>query len=341
MRILVEATHPAHVHFFRNAIEEFKSRGHTVAVTSREKDVTLELLDALGIEHTPLSKAGKGKFSLLFEMFLRDVRLLKYCLKFKPDVLIAISGVFAAHAGFVIRKPVLVWDDTEHQKISHTLTYPFVRQVFSPDCYKKVLGSKQSFYAGTHELAYMHPNRFSPDKEIVKSLSVDPESKYCIIRFVSWQAHHDVGQSGFADNEKLNFVEKIAEFATPYITSEGKLPAEFEKYRLPVPAHQIHHLMAFSSLYVGEGATMAAESFILGVPAVYINTLGAGTIDMFAKYGLLKQTADTQQALEWSVKWLKDERCKEKCQAAREKLLADKIDVTDFIVEAVEQAGKG
>jgi len=73
-------------------------------------------------------------------------------------------------------------------------------------------------------------------------------------------------------------------------------------------------------------------------PAVYVNTLAAGTINMFQKYGLLKQTTDTQQALQQSIDRLCDPETKGKCAAAREKLLADKIDVTNYIVSTIEQA---
>ncbi|MBN2455798.1 MAG: DUF354 domain-containing protein [Sedimentisphaerales bacterium] len=339
MKILFDITHPGHVHFFRNAISELKKRGHTTGVTTREKDVTTALLDNFQIPYTVLSRAGTKKISLLSEMLLRDVRLLRYCRRFRPDVLTAISGVFAAHAGGLLRKPVIVWDDTEHQKFSHMITYPFVRRIHSPDCYEKSFGRKHHLYAGCHELAYLHPNRFKADVEVVKELGIDPaKEKYCIIRFVSWQAHHDVGQHGFADKHKLRFIEEISKYAKPYISSEGTLPDELKPYLLNVPAHKIHHVMAFASLYVGEGATMASESAVLGVPALYINTLKLGYINMLERYGLVKQTTDTEQALEQSIEWLKDTATPDRCREAREKLLSDKIDVTDYIVKMIEQA---
>ena len=337
MRILIEITHPAHVHFFRNAIAEFQKRGHRVAVTAREKDVTTTLLKNFEIPFTTLSQMGRSKFALIGEMVVRDARLWNFCRKFKPDILTGISGVFAAHVGWLIRKPVVVWDDTEIAAAAHKITYPFVTAVYSPDCYEKSLGKKHHFYPGLHELAYLHPNRFTADAEIVKSLGIDPKGKYCIIRFVSWQAHHDIGQRGFADEQRLNFVKEIAKYATPYITSEADLPEELKAYRLDVPAHLVHHVMAFAALYVGEGATMATESAILGVPAVYVNTLESGNINMLEEYGLVKQTTDAQRALKYCVDWLSNPEVKEKCTATREKLLADKIDVTPFIVESIER----
>ena len=51
MRILFDMGHPAHVHFFKNAIWELEKQGHEVKVTARDKDVTLELLEAYGIPY--------------------------------------------------------------------------------------------------------------------------------------------------------------------------------------------------------------------------------------------------------------------------------------------------
>jgi len=339
MNILIDIIHPAHVHFFRHAIDELQNRGHNVAVTARQKDVTIELLANFGIPFTVLSKVGKGRTGLLKELILRDMRLWKFCRDFRPDVLTGISGVFVAHVGTLLRRPSIIWDDTEHQKLAHIITWPFATAIHNPDSYWLPRGKKQHFYPGCHDLAYLHPKRFMPSADVVEQVGINPEEKFCIIRFVSWGAHHDVGQHGFAEDKKLQFIKTIAEYARPYITSEGPLPVQFAEYQLKIPVHQFHHVLAFASLCVAEGATVASESAVLGTPSIYINTLKAGCLDMFAEYGLLRQTTDTDRALELSLALLKDEKAKEKSQTAREKFLADKIDVTDYIVETVERAG--
>jgi predicted glycosyltransferase len=341
MNILIDIIHPAHVHFFRHVIGELQKRGHNVAVTARQKDVTTELLENFGIPYTVLSKVGTGRVGLLAELITRDIRLWKFCRHFQPDVLTGISGMFVAHVGALLRKPSIVWDDTEHQKLAHRITWPFATQIHNPDSYSAPPGKKQHLYPGCHDLAYLHPKRFTPSADVVRQVGINPEEKSCIIRFVSWGAHHDVGQHGFAEDKKLQFVEAIAEYARPYITSEGPLPPELKAYQLKIPVHQFHHVLAFASLCVAEGATVASEAAVLGTPSIYINTLKAGCIDMFEQYGLLRQTTDTDKALELSFAWLKDEKTKAKFLAAREKFLADKIDVTDYIVKTIEHAAVG
>ena len=338
MRILVDVTHPAHVHFFRSAIKLWQQHGHEVAVTARRKDVTVELLENFNIPFTTLSEAGKGLFGLFGEMLRRDVKLLRFCKAFKPDVLTAIGGVYAAHVGFLLRKPVVVWDDTEVATIGHKLTHPFAKWIMSPDCYTKDLGKKQKRYAGLHELAYLHPNRFTPDAAVVKSLGIDPSEKYCLLRFVSWQAHHDVGQYGFDNRQKEKIIQELSKYAKVYITAEGSIPEQLKKYQLKIPVHLIHHVLAFAKLYIGEGATMATEGGLLGVPAVYVNSLQSGNMNMLANYGLLNQTTDAQEILKLSVQWLTDPQVSSKCSAARQKLLDSTIDVTEFVVATIEKA---
>ncbi len=77
MRVLIDIGHPAHVHFFRRPAALLRERGYEVIVTSRHKDMAIDLLDAFGIPHVPLSVMGKGgALGLLKELCERDVRLL-------------------------------------------------------------------------------------------------------------------------------------------------------------------------------------------------------------------------------------------------------------------------
>jgi hypothetical protein len=336
VRVLFDITHPAHVHFFRNAIAELLARGDQIAVTTRQKDITVELLAELGIPATPLTTAGKGLAGLVVEMIVRDIRLRRFCRQFRPDVLTAVSGAFAAQTGWMVRKPAVVWDDTEHQKFAHFVTRPFASAIFSPDCYTKSQGLKHHLYAGCHELAYLHPRRFTPDPQVVRSLGIDPHSRYCLVRFVSWGAHHDVGQHGIATDRRREFLESLAAVARPYVTSEAPLPAELESFRLRIPFSKVHHVLAFAALYVGEGATMASEAALLGTPAVYTNTLPAGTLAMFQRCGLMEQIIDTDAALRRCLAWLADDEAKSRAASARDRLLAEKIDVTALIVQTLD-----
>jgi len=73
--------------------------------------------------------------------------------------------------------------------------------------------------------------------------------------------------------------------AANYITSERPLESQFEKYRIKINPLDMHHVMAFASLYIGDSQTMAAEAGVLGVPFVRFN-------DFVGRIGYLRELED-------------------------------------------------
>ncbi len=336
MKILIDIAHPSHVYFFRLIKTELENRGHTTAVTIRDTNITSQLLKNFDIPYISLTPGSTHRLLAPYRLFMRDFMLWKYCLKFKPDILVGMIAPFVPHVGFLLRKPSLIWEDTEHNKLNHRLTWPFATAIYIPDCYTLPPIKKQHLYAGCHELAYLHPNNFTADKETVKHLGIDPDEKYCIIRLSAWMAFHDIGQHGIQQNKTLDFIKTIEKHTRVYISGEKGLPDELKKYQLNIPLHKIHHVMAFADLCISEGATMASESAILGVPTIYVNTLKLGYINMWEDYGILKQTTDTDKALEYAIGSLEDPDSKKSANAVRERILHDKIDVKNFVIDTIE-----
>jgi predicted glycosyltransferase len=337
LRVLVDIGHPAHVHFFKNTIWNLEKKGHQIMVVSRDKDVVIELLDAYGIPHTVLSKVKPGKSNLIEEWFIREFKTFRIAQKFDPDILMGILSPVVAQIAWIQRRKSIIFNDTEHAVLAQKITYPFCDIICTPSCYLKNEGRKQIRYMGYHELAYLHPSYFTPNPQVLKDLGVEEGEPFTILRFVSWGAHHDVGHHGIKN--KVALVQEVEKFGKVFITSEGPLDPEFERYRIRVPPEKIHHLLYYATLYVGEGATMAVESAILGTPSIYISTL-AGTMGNFSelekKYGLLFNYSDSESALRKTIEILKDSELKKTWRLKRAALLREKINVTDFMVKLIE-----
>ncbi len=157
----------------------------------------------------------------------------------------------------------LVFYDTEHATLQNSITYPFAERICTPDCYQDNIGPKQVRYPGYHELAYLHPDRFEADPSVLETVGVSESDSIVILRIVSWEAAHDVGEDGFDDiRDVVQQLESTG--AKVLITSEAPLPRELETNRASVPPHKMHDLMSFADLFIGEGSTMAAESAVLG-----------------------------------------------------------------------------
>lgn len=338
MRILVDIIHPAHVHFFRNAIKVWQ-REHDVMVTSRDKEMTLKLLDLYGIENKCLSHRKSGVAGLAAELVERDLKLLKEAVRFRPDVMTGIAGIFVAHVGKLIRKPSVVFYDTETAKMSNAITYPFASVICTPDCYMNDIGHKQVKYAGYHELAYLHPNRFHPDREVLQEVGVENE-KFFLVRFVSWQASHDIKQKGISLDKKFELVETLSRHGKVFISSEGAVPEELKKYELQLGPEKMHDLIAFSEMVIGEGATVASEAAVLGVPSVYLTKPGKGlgyTNELEDKYGLMYNFSsnDYENARKKIDELLAKDDLREEWAQKRSDMLRDKIDVTQFVADTV------
>jgi predicted glycosyltransferase len=94
---------------------------------------------------------------------------------------------------------------------------------------------------------------------------------------------------------------------------------------------------------VGESATMSSESAVLGVPAVMIATTGRGyTDDEERRYGLVRHfTEDQYDAAVQAIEKLFAESPREFGQLARKRLLEEKIDVTQWMVDYFESNFSG
>lgn len=281
MKVLIDVNHPAHVHFFKNTIKALSELGHDVRVTSRDKDITLEILDELAMAHTVLSIEGKfGLLSLLCELVEKNFKLVRFAKDFRPDVLVAIGGTFVAHTGKILGIPSLVFYDTENAKLQNLITYPFASKVITPSCYKSwVPQQKHIVYDGVHEYAYLAPTYFTPNMADAVENGIDEKRSNYFIRLVSWCANHDVGEQGWNEKELAEVVDFLSQRGNVLISSESTLPSKFDEYIYRGKASSVHHVLSRCHLFIGESATMASEAAILGVPSIYLANTGRGYTD--------------------------------------------------------------
>jgi uncharacterized protein len=336
MRILIDILHPAHVHFYRNFHAEMTGRGHQVCITARDKDRSVELLQAFGLPYQQISRQKSGA-GLAVEMAQRTPRLMKIMRRFRPDVMTGIMGPSIAVAGAVRRVPAVVFYDTEFAVQTNRIVYPLAYSVCTPDSYQGKVPGRHPQYAGYHELAYLHPNRFQPDPEALGEFGISPGEPYSIVRFVSWQAVHDREERGLSAKQKLHLVEVLQRRGRVLISSESPLEGRLADLAVMGRVEQIHHLIAHARLVVGESATMSSEAAVLGVPAVFIATTGRGyTDDQERRYGLVRHFTEDQYDMalsaieeifaEPAVTW----------RTARQRLLEEKIDVTAWMIDYFE-----
>lgn len=339
MRILVDIGHPGHVHFYKHVIWRLEEQGHDVLVSGRHKDVTLALLNHYDFRYQNLSATQSGYWGMLREFLQREWGLLRLIRQFNPDVVTEIGGLFIAPVCKLLRKPSIVFTDSEPVPLDKYLTYPFAGVICTPDCFMRDLGKRHLRYAGYHELAYLHPTYFQPDPTVLDELGVSASERFTVLRFVAWKATHDVGQHGFTYEIKRKIIQTMSRYGRVFITSESPLPLEFEPYRISIPPHRIHHVLYYASLFMGDGATMATEAGILGTPAIRSSSMALNMgnfVELMNRYQLVYSYSDPLKALQHAVELMEQADAKAEWGRRRERLLADKIDVTDFVCQMIE-----
>jgi len=346
MRVLVDILHPAHVHVFGALASEFARRGHEVRFTLREKECARDLLDERGLVYETLSQQKHGA-GLASEFVERSARMWRVIGDFRPHFLAGIMGPSITTVGRLRRllardrARIAVFYDTEIAKLTNSVVYPLADYVCTPDCYQGPVHGNHITYPGYHELAYLHPNRFTPDPEVVRRAGIDPTSRYLVVRFVSYKASHDLGTAGLRDEQKIHLVRSLAPHGTVYVSSEGTLPRELEPNRLKIKVSDIHHVIAHARLLAGESATMASEAAVLGVPAIYVSPLGRGyTDDEEARYQLVTNFTGARFHDDFTavaVKLASDPDGPRRAAEARARLLREKTDVTAWIAEFFER----
>ena len=335
MRILIDIGHPGHVHLFRNFAYQMMDKGHEFLFTCREKEFEIELLKAANLPFVSFGKKYNSTFGKIMGLVKFDFLEFVQGLKFKPHIFMSHGSPYAAHASTVLGKPHISLEDSGNWE-QMKLYLPFTSCVLTPDVLFEDLGKKQIRYQSYHELAYLHPNYFTEIKNPEQLLGLKEGTKYVIVRLVSWNATHDKGHSGFSEKEKSRIIDYLKDRYQVFITAEGALPKEYQQYKIRISPEQIHQVLAGAELFIGEGATMAAESGVLGTPSIYVNSIRRAYNEDQERFGLVFNFQNEEGVMD-KIKELEEiTNRKEVFAKRREEMLQEKIDITAFMVWFVE-----
>lgn len=344
MNVLFQLSHPAHFHLFKNVASQLTADGHNVHIIIKSKDILEDLVRESGLPYLNVNdKAHRGsKAGILWDMIVRDWKILCYCLKNHIDLL-AGSTPEVAQIGWLLRKYRINFgeDDASIVPLFFKSAGKFIQTELSPvSCDNGKYEPKTIHYAGYHKLAYLHPNVFTPDKAAVEKY-FDPNEPYFLLRFAQLKAYHDGAAAGISDELAMEIVKLLEPRGRVFITSERQLSPELEKYRLAINPLDIHHVMAFSQLYLGDSQSMAVEAAMLGVPNIRFNSF-AGRIGVLEElqnkyqlsFGIHSSNSDA--LLEKIRELLAYPDIRSEFQRRRSAMLADKIDVSAFFTWFIE-----
>ena len=336
--ILIDINHPGHIHLFKNLIYLLKSEGIKVFVTIKDVDNLKKLLQLYNIDYILIGKKSdsiKGKFFNQIKYVKELVKLIN-----KNDIMLGIGvSITLAHASKLSKMVSLILDDDDSavEPLFAKFAHPFADYLISPDVLNFERKRKNHLtYAGYHELAYLHPNRFKPDLNVLNESGLDNNEPFFILRFNAFKAHHDVGAKGLTVNQKRELISMLNKKGKIFITSEKEIEPEFEIYKIKISPDKIHSLIHFASLLIGDSQTMTYEEAVLGTPYLRCNSF-VGKISYLEeeehKYGLTFGFLPENYAglLTKAQELLNIKNLKSIWQDKKLTLISDKIDVTAFL----------
>ena len=337
--------HPAHFHMLKNAAHQLTNDGHKVFFVIKQKDILEKLLRDAGLEFT-LIREGRGEsmLGLVKSVLGMEWHMCHFLCQNKIDVLIGSTLSFASR--ILMHTPVIVSGEDDATIVHRyaKMVYPYATEILSPiSCNNGKWNNKTIHYPGFQKLAYLHPNRFTPNEEVLKQYNIDATKPYFLMRFAKLNAHHDNGVQGISTEVAQHIIDLLSPHGQIYITSERELEPQFEQYRLHINPLDIHHVMAFATLYLGDSQSMAVEAAMLGVPSLRFNDfVGKKKIGVMEElehvYGLTYgiSSHEPERLYAKIQELLAMPNLREEFQSRRQKMLADKIDVTAFFTWYIE-----
>ncbi len=340
MTILFVTGHPAQIHNFRVAKKLLEQKGHKVVWVASAKEISFQLLELYGIQATEIARPTKGMWNKIKTLLGNAFIIYKLMKMEKVDMVVSRVSPFAALAAFWLRKPHIALADTEVSGFYDTLFSRMVDAFITSNSYKRQLRNDQIRIPSTIELFYLHPHHFTPNESVYDFLDIPKGAPYLILRFVSWAAYHDKGMHGFNEEFKMKAVKSLEKYGKVFISSESELPDELKSYQIKIPYDRIHDALYFAHLFLGEGASMAAEAAVLGTPTIYLNDIWPGYCvelkDNELLYAYKSDIEDQQFSIQKATTLLENKDLKSLMQNKKDVFLSQKIDASTFLVWFIE-----
>lgn len=342
-RIGIFLGHPSHFHMFKHVTTLLEEHGYEVDYLVKSKDILEDLVRESGHNYYTVRKkerTAKGIIGLAWAIFRLEMKVISYIIRRRPRLLI---GTYSPVISRLTGVPVIVCceDDVAMVPRFAKISYPYASAILSPIyCDGGQWDSKMTKYYGFQKLAYLHPNRFIPNSEILTKYGLPKH--YILIRLVKLTAHHDDEIRGLTLDLVRGVITKAENYGyRVYISSESILDRTLQPYRLNIDYMDIHHVLSFAGLLVSDSQSMSVEAAMLGVPSIrFRNLIGrTGVINeleykYFLTFGVAAEKPN--QLLELVNSLLSTPNLQDLFQQRRTLMLNDHIDVTAFLTWFIE-----
>ena len=336
---------------FKNLAKKLVVEGNKVIFFIQGRGIIEQLIKSDGFSFRystskNLRKIFKGKYGIVFRgiisLIQQEIRIFCYCITHKIDFLLG-TDIAIAHVGYILRRPVFVFSDDDYvfTKPYCKMAYPFAKYIVAPkvvDVHKWKY--KKLAYWGTQKSAYLHPKYFNPDESVLGKYNLRG-SKYFVIRLVTYNALHD---SLHGASTGIN--ESVLDRLIPILEKRGKVLISFEdenndkyqRYRLRIDPADVHSLIYYADIFIGDSQSMHIEAALLGTPSIRSNKWvmvkdRVNVIDYLEKKCSLSISIplNDEDAIIRKVQFFLETDSKQKSQSQSKKFFEENTNLTDFM----------
>lgn len=347
MNVLVDVVHPAHVHFYRGLIDELRLRGDEVVVLSRDKDVTVDLLDGFGMSHTVISSVGPSSIvRQAQELVRRDWAMFRVARHFRPDVVLTRNPSGVQVARLVGATGIFDTDDGPEVGLHWRMAAPFAHVITCPAPNAPAVGPKGRAYDAFKATAYLHPDRYRAGSPPVRELlGMADDQPYALLRLVSMQASHDHDEHGLSPETVDELVARLAAVGQVFLSSEGTPPEHLVHLQPQLPPTRFHDLLAGAEIVVGDSQSVACEAALLGTPVVHASSFAGRhhtLVTLEDEHGLVRShQPDDRAGIMKSIDELLRPGTRRRHQQARRRLAEQTDDVVAWYLDLLDEFRPG
>jgi hypothetical protein len=334
MRILFYFGHPSQYLFLKNTISILKEKGIVCDIIIKSKDILETLLIENKESYINILPEGRksGRIGIITGLIKRDLRLFRQVMHKRYNLFVG-TDPSLSHVGFLKNIPVVtvLEDDIDIIKGLARITFPFTSLILTPqECKTGRFEKKTIHYRGYMKLAYLHPKRFNKKVAIFRQ-------PYFLIRISSLDAYHDTGLNGFTVQLLHKVIQQLQIAGSVYISSEGKLDESLKPFELIINPVAMQDVLSNADMLISDSQSMTMEAAMLGVPSIRFSDF-AGKISVLEElehsynltYGIPTRSPDKLFKTISELLFYPD--LEKEFQKRRQKMLAEKIDVTSFLV---------
>lgn len=292
MRIWVDLANAPHVAFFLPIIAELKRRGHSISISLRDFNQTVEIAALQGLKGSVIGKHG-GKRSLgkVLNLFSRSSSLVAFGKEKRVDIAVSHNSYTQTLAGRLIGARVVTIMDYEGQPANH-IAFRLAHRVIVPAAFPEralirfgCSEQRAVRYDGFKEQVYLSDFRPRPGflKELTLACHLGPDWDPMTTILVTVRTPASMATYHHFKNvlferllERLNTRSDLTVVLLPRTPDQRSYYAgRYPHLHIPLEPLSGNDLVYHSDIVVSAGGTMNREAAVLGTP---VYTIFAGEL---------------------------------------------------------------